>query len=400
MYAHKSERAVPAPTLAAPTPAPAGPGNQALQDGLPAVSPEPSLLQAAEAQLDADLPAAPLDAAAVADALRYYRSQPWKYGPAVLLDLQERVGAPVTEVADEATVQGVARHQMRINRDHRPSPPLEVDGKAGPRTLPALAPAGLADGAQIDAYVDAVDAARPDLDAADADPRLAALAALVNERLAACRVPPVAVDWARDADGHPTRDAANIFDEAHWTILLKADALDDVARGATTVYHEARHAEQAFEICRMRAAEFAPSVSHADRVTSIAVRLQVPLHVAAAAADRPLTFGTTEMTVARNWHDEEPGRAFGGASAEAEALSAGIVAFLDGNLTFASLQPLLDAFLEADARGYRDQPREWDAFHVSDQVGDRLGVDRAPPTLAALIRQVAAQLGKPVPELP
>jgi hypothetical protein len=225
---------------------------------------------------------------------------------------------------------------------------------------------------------------------------------MINARLRAVGVPEVEIEWVLGEDGQPTNEAANQFIHTQqvWKIVLKADALDDVGGGAALVYHEARHAEQQFQICRMRAADLG-AMSEADKATSIAIRLDVPLAVAQEAAASPLTPGTTEYTIARNWHDPEPGRSHGGTSAEAKAMVDGIEEYLRGQRTRQSLDPLYQDYVRAYESGYRDIPTEWDAFFVSEKVGDKLGVERdTMPPLDDLIAQVAKAKGLPVPGSP
>src|SRR5207253_1620534 len=117
--------------------------------------------------LDDAGPAAPVLSPAEAAAARSYHTlQPQKYTKAVVSAMQDALGVGATGVVDDATVQAIARFQKRINAERTPSPPLAVDGKCGPRTLPILIPVGLATDQQIDAYVGEVNTMQAELDQA------------------------------------------------------------------------------------------------------------------------------------------------------------------------------------------------------------------------------------------
>src|SRR5262249_57393495 len=93
--------------------------------------------------------AAPLDAAAVATALRFYRSQPALYTAEVVGELRTRLSLDPAGGVDADLAQAVARFQRDEGNN---DPELRVDGMAGPRAAPRLFPSGLAaagEGAQF-----------------------------------------------------------------------------------------------------------------------------------------------------------------------------------------------------------------------------------------------------------
>ena len=84
--------------------------------------------------------AGPLDAKQVAAAISFHVRQRDRYTPAIMREIQGRLGVAQTGVADAATVQAIATFQQTEATEF---PELKVDGKAGPRTLPRMFPSGL-----------------------------------------------------------------------------------------------------------------------------------------------------------------------------------------------------------------------------------------------------------------
>ncbi|HWO73535.1 MAG TPA: hypothetical protein VNN21_08250, partial [Dehalococcoidia bacterium] len=81
-----------------------------------------------------------LDAAAIADARRYYTAQPWLYTPAIIAQLRGALGLDPDGGVDDALVLAVAEFQATEGAG---DPALKIDGKAGPRTLPRIFREGL-----------------------------------------------------------------------------------------------------------------------------------------------------------------------------------------------------------------------------------------------------------------
>lgn len=338
-----------------------------------------SLLDDAEAEVST-IPAS-LDAAAVSHARSYYVTQPQKFTPAVIGDIQDAVGAARTEKVDDDMIQGVARFQAGINKSRAPTPPLAVDGIAGPRTLPILIPVGLATDAAVEGYVADVKGAKEDLDKAETPEEKAAILAIaVNKQLSAAGVPTVVVIL--------NADDANRFSPDSWQISLQPKELDDPNAGATILYHEARHAEQSWRIARMLAGQ-------GRTEAQIVAETGIQAGIVAQAVKQPIAAGTVEALQAQGWHEREIGKesseqSKARMSTATSALVTAIVAWKKSptpqsearmNAAYAEYQR---AYL-----AYRNQPEEYDGFFVAERVGDQLDVPRDSfPTLAQLAEQV------------
>jgi hypothetical protein len=228
-------------------------------------------------------PNAPLlDVAKSADARRYYTSQPWRYTPAIVRQLRTSLGlAPVGGV-DDALVQAVARFQVTTGAIDDPA--LVIDGKAGPRTLPRIFEQGLNVTGRGLAYGEEVQAEVIDQWSTfkTAEERRDKLVELVNHRLVAAGVPPVAAvfDTGPAGGGH--------FNDETWSMAISQRRLEaptvDAAQArlvTETTYHEARHAEQGFQIARLRAAQGLSA-------RGIATELGIPPRIATLAKGSPL----------------------------------------------------------------------------------------------------------------
>lgn len=240
----------------------------------------------------------PLDEGAVADALRYYRRQRWKYGAGVIREIRVQLGLAPGGI-DEDLVHAVARFQQ----SQRGGRPLVVDGKAGPNTLPRLFPTGLSRPDEAKAFGQALQAGV----LADwkklgtAAGRLAAVKNAVNARLVAAGVPEVEAGLGGGA-------AVGVFMRSEWKLYinernLKEKGLDVAAAKelAEFAYHEARHGEQVFRIARYLA-------GHGWSVGGVARKTGIPRRVAQAAKATPLQPGTAEALVAQGWFDSLYGR--------------------------------------------------------------------------------------------
>ncbi|KQT32408.1 hypothetical protein ASG29_11510 [Sphingomonas sp. Leaf412] len=117
-------------------------------------------------------------------------------------------------------------------------------------------PVGLDRDAEVRGYIADMQAIRADWPNLTAAQRLERVEAALNERLAAAGVPPIRL--TAGADGN----ASGVYDFTTHSIGVDADLLnqpritDDQLRGlADTVYHEGRHAEQWFDMARVRIAQ-------------------------------------------------------------------------------------------------------------------------------------------------
>lgn len=355
--------------------------NALIAQSLPAVAPETSLLDEVAGEEQPETVQVSLSAAEVARARSYYVTQPGKYTPEVISEIQGAVGVSPSGKIDDETIQGVAGFQAEINRSRRPSPPLAVDGIAGPRTLPILLPVGLATQDSVDAYVADVNALEPELAAATTPKEKAdLLAGAAGARLAAAGVPPLEeIVVAGDV---------NRFTPSDWQITLSPKILDDPERAAAVLYHEARHAEQSWRIARMLAGK-------GKTPAQISTETGVPLRIAELARAQPITPGTTEALQAEGWHEQEIGH-------ESSEQSKARMGVASGALVSAISAWKKDPTPQSEARmnaayteyirsylAYRNQPEEYDGFFVEDRVRDGLGVARdKTPTLEELQAQV------------
>jgi hypothetical protein len=363
---------------------PLAPGRKTLVDALPFVPPpraaddEVARNAPADPQAAPDVAAAegaapasgPLGAAETAAAIQFHTAQPWKYTKAVITDIQGAVGTPATGLMNAATVQAIAARQAAVNAERKPTPPLQVDGKAGPRTLPILKQVGLATDASIDTYTDHIVGMKDELDKATPAKRAELLMKEINARLSAAGVPQITKPVV--FDGH-----LNAFSADTWTMTMSEIALADPKNAATTMYHEARHAEQSFRIARMLAGK-------KRSAAQITAEASIEATVAEQAVGQPLAPGTTEAVEAEGWHEDEVGRP---PRAEKQAKSKVVFdEFLAAARAFnkeptpanrtravAAYEAWKDVYYVHD---YRDRPHEYDAFFVGEKVGDKLGVAR------------------------
>ncbi len=313
----------------------------------------------------------PLSDDEVKSAIDYYVKQPWLFPTALIKKLQARLSVEETGVADEATVQAVARFQLQFTTGNAP---LKADGKAGPRTMPLLFPSGLADEKHEQSYVKAARGVFDDwTQLKDAKGRALALVKKVNHELVGAGVPAVnefVTKLSGGADGE--------FDPEHWIMLIDKDnfsqpTIDDkrAAEMADTVYHEARHAEQFFQMARLEAAR-------GKSAKDIADEMSIPDRIAQAAKNKPLRLGTPEAVEASGWFDE----AYGSGAPKTAQVYARLER-LDGEVkraekankdhpspeNQAKLDKLNQQYDEAYA-AYQNLTAENDAFHVGDRAQD------------------------------
>lgn len=247
---------------------------------------------------DATTGETPLDAAAVASALSYYRRQPRIYTAAVVRELRSRLTLDPGGGIDADLAQAVARFQRDEGSN---DPALRVDGKAGPRTTPRLFPTGLAAAGEGATFGGAAQTGVFDQwdKLGSAQARADALIAAVNQRLSAAGVPELT---AHVYDGESPNEQGS-FDFTTWTMQLNRLLLDqsglgrdDAADLANTVYHEARHSEQWFAMARLRAGQ-------GRSAASIATELGIPARIATAALAAPIQPGTMEAVSASGWYE-------------------------------------------------------------------------------------------------
>jgi len=230
----------------------------------------------------------------VQSALAFYTSQPQRYTRNIIMDIQFEVGTAPTGRMTALDVQAVAKRQHEMN-DAGEKPVLKIDGKAGPRTLPAIFKIGLAKDEALDAYSEKASALLTDSQGKSDEDIALELAADVNKRLQEQKIPPMKIDTKQELAGR------GAFDARPWQLLLdKRQFTDDMLRNMkdtiATIYHEARHAEQHFRIAQMLAGRrLSPERIHKDT--------GINLDIAKLAFKDPLKPGTMEAVIAEGWHD-------------------------------------------------------------------------------------------------
>lgn len=221
------------------------------------------------------------------------------YTTSIITRIQQVVGAPSTGTIDRPTILAVARWQSQ-------RPPLKVDGIAGPRTMPAAFPIGLAVATAQNQYVTAAKKAMNRwAQLGTARKRAEALLKAVNARLIAAKVPPCTIGFARLGEGNAqfSFDTWRIevdrgkYDQATLSLAEQTSLVD-------TIYHEARHAEQWFRMARLMAGM--PKYKTAAKLhqkTGIK-----PSIVQQAIATKPPAAGSIEALIALGWFESIEGK--------------------------------------------------------------------------------------------
>jgi hypothetical protein len=277
-----------------------------------------------------------LTATKLADAKAYYAANPGDYTEDMIKQIQARVGTAETGVMDDATLQAIAKFQQDAG--------LGVDGKLGPKTLPKLFAHGLAQESVEQEFAQeymGVDWSK----LKTADERGRKMVEIVNKQLVAAGVPECGVsvtDLGEDSGQ---------FDFTPWKILVGNDflskkklsrkQLDDFAN---TVIHEARHAEQWFNMAQLLA-------GRGKTAREIADELGIPLKIAKAACQSPIKSTEVKSLVAKNWYES----VYGSGSDHRD-------------------QVLGD---DGSYEDYRNLPEESDAWRVGDEFDATLKAERA-----------------------
>lgn len=190
------------------------------------------------------------------------------------------------EETEEAALAPASSSRMRKEGDTGPDGSADVDTE------------GLASDLCVTDFVDAVRALQLDWPKLDVAGRADRLVSAANGQLEAIEVPAVAHEVAK-------LSVAGQFDSERWLMQIgekkpfsSAD-LDDTAASSlgATVYHEARHAEQAFRVARHLAGS-------GRGAAEIAAQLGIPVEIAASAAERPLS-ASGESDPAADWYAAE-----------------------------------------------------------------------------------------------
>jgi hypothetical protein len=268
----------------------------------------------------------------------FYTRNVAEFPPEVIKEIQAKVGTPVDGKMGEATLQAIAKFQQSVGGT--------ADGMLGAKTLPKLLAHGLATDSTEEAFAaDYMGINWTNLKTADE--RGKKMVELINKQLKAAGVPEC--DVRLDDLGADSGQ----FDFGPWTILVGNDFLgkDKLTRKelddfANTVIHEARHAEQWFNMAQLLA-------GRGKTAREIATELGIPLRIAKAAVANPLKGTQGKAAVANNWYQSVYGT---GSEHREKTLGE------DGKY-----------------EDYRNLPEEHDAWRVGDEFDAKLKADRAKP---------------------
>lgn len=268
-------------------------GNQAVQRFLSTRASSSSVQREGEDEAVAENPLSRGQAAA---AISFYRTQPKRYTPQIIMLIQDAVGTTPSGTMTNDDVQAVARWQKKLNETEDPS--LKVDGMAGPRTLPTVFRQGLADQGAIENYsTKAHDLLDKWDELGTAEARIKKLVELVNKELTIANVPncEVKID---DAGGDLGQ-----FDFATWSLDIGKKAFEkadptpaEKADMADTIYHESRHAEQWYRMAQFQA-------SQGKSAQQIADDMGIPKKIADKAFADPLKKGSIDALIAEGWNE-------------------------------------------------------------------------------------------------
>lgn len=306
----------------------------------------------------------PLTPAQVERARVWYANHRSDYTPDIIKQIQAAVGADQDGLIGPQTIQAVARYQQAND-------PLAVDGIAGPRTLPALFPVGLAESKKEGEYVKEAKQVQTDwAKLKTADERAKALATAVNKQLTASGVP--AANYALADLG----DDSGQFDFATWTLSLgkkpfSQPTVTDAEAGdmADTVYHESRHCQQWFMMAQLRAGQ-------GKSAKDIATELGIPNNIANAAVAKPLKHGSMEALQAKGFYES----VYGSGSTHREKVLTGLdkkgeelhkaeeAAMKNPTKENQAKLKKIQAEYHAIYEQYRDLPEEADAWRVGGQI--------------------------------
>jgi len=295
-------------------------------------------------------------------AINWYASNKKLYIADIINKIQAATGSPQTGVMDAVSVEAVANWQDTNG--------LAVDGMAGPNTLPALFPTGLAD--ITNQTIFAVNILGIDFSTlVTAQSRAQAIMDAVNKRLTAAGVPQCgfALKNLGVAGGQLDFPTWNI--DLNQTILNQASLSDaDIDALSRDVYHEARHAEQWFKMAQMRAGEGALAAT-------IQTEMSIPLNIAQQAVANPLAIGSMEALIAKGWYESvygtkaayrnnvliavlKDGNAYQTAQANAAAAPGNKVLQKKMSLAY-------DKFMKSYKK-YRNLPEEHDAGRIGESA--------------------------------
>jgi hypothetical protein len=265
----------------------------------------------------------------------FYAGNTADFSEEIIRQIQAKVATAETGVMDDPTLQAIAKFQKSAG--------LSADGMLGPKSLPKLFAHGLAT-AEVEQEFSQDYLGVDWSSLKTAEERGGKMVDLINKQLKAAGVPECAVRV-----GDLGEDSGQ-FDFTDWTILVGSDflskekltrkQLDDFAN---TVIHEARHAEQWFNMAQKLAGE-------GKKAKDIADEMGIPTKIAKAACANPIGKGQVKSLVAKNWYES----IYGSGSDHRD-------------------QVLGD---DGSYEDYRNLPEESDAWRVGDEFDVTLKTER------------------------
>ena len=315
----------------------------------------------------------PLSPAQVQKALAFYKSQPSKYTPDIIMEIQFAVGSAPTGKMTAADVQLVAKKQEELNVDAEPK--LKIDGMAGPRTLPTIFKFGLSEDDSVSDYTKKAKAVWDNKDGkSEEDKALEVVNELLNKRLEALNIPRIDAKVVDDLGSRGT------FNAADWQMKLdrlqfKPGRLHDLRDTTATIYHEGRHAEQDFRIGQMLAQQ-------GKDASEINVKTGLNVDVAQKAVDTKDSMTPMQALIAQGWFESQhtaAGRQAQQKNSEKirttfRAREAACEAFKKDQspANKAKLEKAKAVFAQAVAE-HDDLPHEYDAERLEDRVKQLFG---------------------------
>jgi hypothetical protein len=282
-----------------------------------------------------------LDATKLASAKAFYSGKTGDFTPEVIKEVQAKVGVTQSGSMDDATLQALAKWQ----KDNG----MGVDGKLGTKSLPKLFAHGLATEAAQESF--AKDYLGMDWSKLTT-PQQKGKGILdhINKQLKAAGVPEVGMN-IEDLGGDSGRFSfSNWFIRMDTAFLGKATytqgQLDDFAN---TIIHEARHAEQWYNMAQRLAGE-------GKTAAQIEAKMSIPEKIAKAAVADHIKKNTAKSLVVKGMYES----VYGSGSAHRSKV-------LGPTGTYAE---------------YKNLPEENDAWRVGDEFNEELKDERKKKTAA------------------
>lgn len=287
-------------------------------------------------------------------ALAFYAGRSTDFSSNIINEIQTQLGMPPTGNMDQATLLGIAAFQQDSG--------LAVNGMLDSYTLPKFFPHGLATEEAQNDYADAyLDIRWADRIVGD-DPlsydnlltvynRAQEIERVVNAQLTAAGVPDIIVNHEN------TAPAVAQFSYSTWSMsidraLLSSPNFDQSQRDrlAKSAFHEARHAEQLFNIAQLLAGQGKTGLE-------IATELNLVRFIGDLAAASPIAADSPKALVVREWYES-----IFGAHAESRRTT---------------LENVVADTSPANYAAYAALPEESDAFRVGAEFEAKLPERRA-----------------------